>query len=95
MTGRKGSYGLRAAAFAFPFRGRWHGEAMTDEVPLSGELSPMKSVTERSSSHKKTRRLQLYIACACRRGGDAPPAVKVRCVSYPGGRRIGAPTHVS
>ncbi len=28
------------------------------------------------------------------RGGDAPPAVKVRCVSYPGGRRIGAPKHV-
>ena len=33
--------------------------------------------------------------CACRRGGDAPPAHEVRCISYSGGRRIGAPTQVS
>ena len=51
MTGRQGGYGLRAAAFAFPFRGRWHGEAMTDEVPLSGELAQPQAVTERSLSY--------------------------------------------
>ncbi len=38
MTGRQG----------FPFRGRWHGEAMTDEVPLPGELAQPQAVTERS-----------------------------------------------
>ena len=48
MTGRQGCYGLRAAAFAFPFRGRWHGEAMTDEVPLPGELAQPQAMTERS-----------------------------------------------
>ena len=54
MTGRQGGYGICAAAFAFPFRGRWHGEAMTDEVPLSGELAQPQAVTERSFSHKIT-----------------------------------------
>ncbi len=57
MTGRQEGYDLRAAAFAFPFRGiafpfrgRWHGEAMTDEVPLPGELAQPQAVTERFPS---------------------------------------------